>query len=386
MKNNIFLILLIAIALTGLQSCETEVDLNADYKSTTIVYGLLDPIQDTQWIKINRTFLGSGNNLDYAMVRDSSEYKWDEFNSIKMLVLDDEEVVQTFNIQEKEISSKSINGIFYGPTQTVYFFATPNPLNPNYRYRLEIDFKDRPDVSAETSLVVPSDVSFVNGAGIQARSIKLATLGSLPVEYKIYNGNLSPDESAPFYELALRIHFTERTYTDETHTVLVEERPFTLEYGLGSFDLEDRNTSNRIPFVVSGENIFQFIGSSLKKDNNVVYQLGVYDPTDTPYEGTVAMEFVAYAGGEELYTYTQVNSPTTGIIQERPTYTNVVNGLGLLSSKSEVVLKDIPLTVLDPALVPDISTMYAFRYSEYTSDINFCDPGAEATEYIPTCE
>ena len=33
-------------------SCETEVELNAPYKSTTVVYGLLDPVQDTQWIKI----------------------------------------------------------------------------------------------------------------------------------------------------------------------------------------------------------------------------------------------------------------------------------------------------------------------------------------------
>ena len=56
-------------------SCKTEVDLNAPYKNTTIIFGLLDAEQDVQFIKINKTFLGEGDNNAYAAIRDSSEYK-----------------------------------------------------------------------------------------------------------------------------------------------------------------------------------------------------------------------------------------------------------------------------------------------------------------------
>lgn len=384
--KSIYFFLATITSLIILQGCETEVDLNADYKSTTIVYGLLDPVQDTQWIKINRTFLGEGNNLDYALIRDSSEYKWDEFNSIRVHAIEDGEIVTTYTLQEKEISTKSINGIFYGPAQTVYYFPTPSGLVAGRTYRLDIDFKERQDVSAQTQLVTPSQISFLNAAGLQVRSIPLVQRTSdISFDYKTYTGSLNPDESAPIYEVALRIYFTEKTYTDASHTILVSERPVSLEYRLGSFNSNDINSLGRIPFGINGENIFQYIGGSLKSDDNIVYQIGEFDPTNTPFEGTVAMELVAYAGGEELFTYNQVNSPTTGIIQERPTYTNVNNGIGLLSSRTEIRLKDIPMTVIDPSLTANTSNLLALRYSEYTSDINFCDPGAEATEFIPVC-
>jgi hypothetical protein len=90
--------LFLSLATLTLIGCETDVDLNAPYDSTTIVYGLLDPVQDTQWIKINKTFLGEGNNLDYALIRDSSEYKFNEFNAIVVQEIIDGDVINTFNV------------------------------------------------------------------------------------------------------------------------------------------------------------------------------------------------------------------------------------------------------------------------------------------------
>ena len=54
--------------------CSTEVDLTAPYDSIPVVYGLLELQADTQWVKINRTWLGEGNQLLAAQVADSSEY------------------------------------------------------------------------------------------------------------------------------------------------------------------------------------------------------------------------------------------------------------------------------------------------------------------------
>ena len=42
-------------------ACSTDVDLYADYKDITVVYGLLDSGADTNFIKINKAFLGPGN-------------------------------------------------------------------------------------------------------------------------------------------------------------------------------------------------------------------------------------------------------------------------------------------------------------------------------------
>ena len=38
-------------------------------------------------------------------------------------------------------------------------------------------------------------------------------------------------------------------------------------------------------------------------------------------------------GTTDLETYINVNQPITGIVQERPSFTNINNGLGLFSSR-----------------------------------------------------
>jgi hypothetical protein len=45
------------------------------------------------------------------------------------------------------------------------------------------------------------------------------------------------------------------------------------------------------------------------------------------------VEFIVTAGGEEYDTYLRVNGPSFSLVQDRPEYTNVENGFGLLSSR-----------------------------------------------------
>ena len=65
-------LLLLMVFLFG--SCSTDVDLYADFKDITIVYGLLDINKDTNYVKINRAFLGYGDANEIAMIPDSSNY------------------------------------------------------------------------------------------------------------------------------------------------------------------------------------------------------------------------------------------------------------------------------------------------------------------------
>ena len=46
-----------------------------------------------------------------------------------------------------------------------------------------------------------------------------------------------------------------------------------------------------------------------------------------------AVEIILTAGNEDLNTYMQVNEPVTGIVTERPIFTNVNNGIGIFASK-----------------------------------------------------
>ena len=71
MKKNTSLFLLV---LTIFSACETEFNVNSDWKEVTVVYGLLDQSQDKQYIRINRAFLGEEDAFVMASVADSVNY------------------------------------------------------------------------------------------------------------------------------------------------------------------------------------------------------------------------------------------------------------------------------------------------------------------------
>ena len=66
-----WLALCLTVVSTG---CTTDVELNAPYEERSLAFCLLDPAATEQWVRVNRTWLGEGNNLEIAMVADSSEY------------------------------------------------------------------------------------------------------------------------------------------------------------------------------------------------------------------------------------------------------------------------------------------------------------------------
>ena len=55
-------------------SCETDFDVNAEWDDVTVVYGLLDPNNEIQLIKINKAFIGAGDAIQMASVSDSVNY------------------------------------------------------------------------------------------------------------------------------------------------------------------------------------------------------------------------------------------------------------------------------------------------------------------------
>ncbi len=55
-------------------ACETDIDVTAEYKDITIVYGLLSRNDSVHYLRINKAFLGDGNVMEYVTNADSSSY------------------------------------------------------------------------------------------------------------------------------------------------------------------------------------------------------------------------------------------------------------------------------------------------------------------------
>jgi hypothetical protein len=379
-------------------SCKTEVDLNAPYKNTTIIFGLLDPdpngdglsnALDTQWIKINKTFLGEGDNNAYAAIRDSSEYKDEDFVRKVVERIENGEVTAEYELIPKTMSNRSLNGIFYGPEQTVYFFvplvSSPNPnphvgLDQNSEYRIVLEFTDGRVVTATTKVVNSGSLTW--GFPMPNTAIILANLTQTVGVFNYVSEatvRWSPVPNVSVYDVRLRFHFTEKRFASAEDVVSgnpVSTKKDSLDYFIGSKTEDDVNGTQQLKLTYDGRGFFSFLQNNLAANPLIRRVIGNYNQSVAPAR-TECFDLVITMGNSDLRSYIDVNSPATGVVQERPIYSNVNNGIGLFASRSTRILKGLPLLPVPP-VPPNPGTQQALILGEYTQDLNFCDsnPGA----------
>lgn len=315
MLRNLLLFLGITVFVA---SCSTKVELNAEWRDTTVVFGLLDQKEDYHYIKINKAFLGGGNYYDYAMIRDSSEYA--NVNA-KIEELNNGVLVNTYILRDTELVNKPIAGAFYAPAQTVFYFKKTG-LNELNTYRLVANINEgaanAKEVSAETKLI--EDFSIVNLA-----SISLGSYDGITSTYTMPFMKFTPPASSDYYEILWRIKWDEYTATDTIRK--------TYEWLIGKANRTTISSSGLIEFQVSGEAFYKTFANVLVNDPAVTRRV------------FRAIDVIVYAASEDLNTYISVNAPQTGLVQERPEFTNINNGLGLFTSRIHKTMANKHITL-----------------------------------------
>ena len=292
-------------------ACTTDVDLYADYKDIMVVYGLLDSGADTNYIKINKAFLGPGNAYDIALIDDSCNYpgkldakiiEYRASSSGTNYQKTREFALDTITVHNKEL------GLFYAPDQLVYY--TTQKINPNtsqykFRYELQVN-KDDTIISAMTGIVGGGSFSIP-----QAAFNFTSSSGSV---------QWTPCPNAAIYEVFFKFYFTE---VGPNHDSV--QRCMTWPLGAHpEFQLTLENGIYSIPFkpTVFFYNLSVMLGDDTL--NNNIERL-IFEPS---------LEVSIAAGGDELYNFISVNAPSNSIVQNLPEYTNVSGGYGVLSSRT----------------------------------------------------
>ena len=73
-------------------------------------------------------------------------------------------------------------------------------------------------------------------------------------------------------------------------------------------------------YEIPGETFYMFMGSHIAVDPAVSRALRDCD-------------FIFTVGSEDLNTYIEVNEPSMTIIQNKPTFSDIINGIGLFTSR-----------------------------------------------------
>ena len=373
--------LIFGLALLSLVfGCSTEVELNAPYESTTVVFGILDAKQSRQYVKINRTYLGDGNNAEYAQIRDSLEYEWDEFNSITMSEIVNGNVVETYPLDSITIENKETDGVFYAPVQTVYYFDVAqadedgNYLNPDAIYELEVDFKNKEDVSAQTDIVTIERNDLQGPLNNDNYKINFVQnyVNDIPNFQENFSLRWSVQPGVERYEYSFTFEFKEKVWAEPVpgNETLTDEYVRQMEWKLGEITSPSPGT-NSIETSVNGASFFSTVDARIEEDPFITREMGIID-------GDVlrSIYFNISVSNEVLNTYLSVNEPVTGIVQERPEYTNVDNGIGILASRGT--------NNYGPYSFNQASKEYLYN-SNQTGALNFCSPVASDNSQVFSC-
>jgi hypothetical protein len=281
-------------------ACNSKLDVNADWKDITIVYGILNQNDTVHYFKITKAFLGDGNALAYAQIPDSSYYK--DSLEVKMEEYVDNNLQSTlFNFQTVITTDKD-SGIFYSPNQLL--FKTSGHLNENALYKLIIrNKKTNKLVTSQTAMIHHFEID--DPQALDQASF-ISTANSKVIWYSAIGGKR--------YQLNIRFHYIETLISDTSNHV----EKYVDWTAFKDVKSVDALGGRKMEFLIPGNSFFQVVGSHVA-ESNLYNRL----PRD--------VEYIFSVDGDDMNTYLEVTEPTTGIIQERPSFSNITNGIGLFS-------------------------------------------------------
>lgn len=326
-KEKLLSSVLIAILLLAgltLPACETEFEVNAKWKESIIVYGLLDPLDSVQEIKINKAFINTeGSAFEVAqnpdsLYLDSTYATITEVATGRVMIL-----VKT--------AIKKDSGIF--ANNEAYVWTTKEPIYQNREYRLDV-------------------VNPLSGNKISA---KTWTLGKAAIQGPVFEQSLFFGIGTPYLTTAftpgensfafdVKMHMVvESFYTSDTNKKTETYIKWNM---LTNFRVQPRvRAIHQMPRLA----FLQFLANSLKADLNKKHRI--------KWVG-----FSFHGGNQTLLDYISVNEPSIGIVQKQAEYTNIENGMGLFAARVQQQIMHVPFDKNSLPILQKDSTTKKFNF------------------------
>lgn len=354
-------IILLSAVVFSISSCSTEVNLNAPYESEPVIFGLLDSEVDTQWVKINRTWFGEGDQNVFAQIQDSSEYE----NSRLQAQFVGVSTGIVYPLKDTILDNKDENGIFFGPEYKAYYAESkgPNALDPDSDYRLELVIDDTVEVYAETDLIQKELGTILTPPmGLDDWEFGFASVGPSEVTHNTYLFKWKSTEGAARYDAYLIVHYKEYYWADDNLSELDSTRVKSMEIFLGNVEPNDADGNQTLSREFDSVEFYTNMASRLEVNPRITRELGCWD---NEVQISRAFDFVLMVANDHLATYLEINSATNSIVQETPEYDNVDGGLGLWASRTTVGVYGLGYTT---------DTIEYLQEGDGTAALNFCTP------------
>ncbi|HXH20331.1 MAG TPA: hypothetical protein VNJ07_14745 [Chitinophagales bacterium] len=297
-------------------SCSNDLDIAADYKETTIVYGLLNLADDTvHYVQVFKGYLDE-NTSALLLAQNPDSIYYDDSAEVKLEA--DAQVHILKKIDAAQIGLQRDEGIFVD--------------SPNYVYRLSGPLQDAvyhfTFTNKRTGHTVTAQTPVVKDFSINRPSpllpVNLATSAPNQVQWR-------SAENGKIYQAIMRFYYEEWSIHSPAAVDTLH-----IDWLLFNNVTSPATTGNEsMTHEFDGTQFLSFLGTQLEAAPDLRRKA-----LDEP------LEFLFYVGAEDLYDYLRVNGAQTGItsLQVKPEFTNITNGLGIFSSRYNKTLSGIKIT------------------------------------------
>lgn len=327
--------LALSLSFLTIVGCSNDIELAGPYKNIPVVYGLLDYRLDTNFIRINKAFLGNGNALVYAQEKDSLYYdslhvymlKYNGNSKTDSIVL-----FKTVNATQKD------SGIFSNIDNILY--ATTKKLDQQAEYELHI-YMPKWEEEVTARIKICRAIQFVTPFNTSTLIRFESTVGNGYTE----TFRWTHDPNTKLYQFAMRFNYYEWPLDDPSNvTIKTAYREFKV------FEGATQIVNNNVAFPIAKEEFYSTLISRIQPNANVGRRVKDVD-------------FKVFQVTEELDKYISINQPSFGLVNKVGTYTNLSgNALGIFASRTAYEMKGYKF---------DNLTIDSIIGGQYTSNLGF---------------
>lgn len=345
MRKTIWTKALLFITLLSVIGCDNELDIAADWKEIAVVYGALNPSVDKNYVRIQRAYLDEATSaLAFSDTRDSLYFDTlvvyvDEFSNGRFT-----RRIDLNKVDGNLIGIPKDTGLFYSDENILYELdadINASMLNTDWEYRITINNPVNGYVATATSASL---------GNIQARQPISPSGGSVFLstnENHIVPVIFQEAKHARAYRVTLNVRIEETKKDDPLQTVR-KELEWTMVNSAKTETLEGFREAN---YKVLSQGFFSMLRSKLDVDPSVERRFLNYD-------------LVFYGISDDFNTFLSVLQPSNTIVQKKPEFTNVENGLGIFTSRN--------ITIFDN-LIFNETVLPAVQSSPSTENLGFVE-------------
>lgn len=382
MKYIIYMAL--GLSLTSLfTSCKNDLEVLAPGKESVSVYGILNPNERTQNIRINRVYLTDGDALVAGQDPNTVNFGPGELRVTLQRFMTGSNtptLTTVANGVKKEIvlteTVVTTDGGSFSNTQRLW--QTTDKLYSTGDYKLTVTNLSSGAVYTAQTTVIDSVKPFGSQQPmpflyIPSQPFTYPQHGNYPanpistdkpkyVNYDVpsltYSIKFRTIPNARLYGVVMRFHYIDSLLSGG------------VAYNYVDYNFTTSRSSNLTGGVMNED--FSFTGEAFYK--NLGAEMARRSSANVKNRRSDYMEYIVTAGAENLSEFLQINAPSSSIAQDKPIYTNISGGVGIFSSRStSSVTKDLWNDFIDKIACHPSTYPYLFCKSNGLPSPTICN-------------